>query len=105
MKKWSRERRDKIQALSLIHGYKRKKYLQFNKIPVFYVIHTKAVKSYKRGVDESLGADRPGVLVHRSRSFQSRVRSLYYLWLDKRDLLHRPLFPDTIYFQIRVQVS
>ena len=25
--------------------------------------------------------------------------------LDKRDLLQRPLFPDTIYFQIRVQVS
>ena len=25
--------------------------------------------------------------------------------LDKRDLLQQPLFPDTIYFQIRVQVS
>ena len=25
--------------------------------------------------------------------------------LDKRDPLQQPLFPDTIYFQIRVQVS
>ena len=31
------------------------------------------MKSYKRGVNESLGADRPGVLVHCSRSFRSRV--------------------------------
>ena len=34
----------------------------------------KAVKSYKRGVNESLGADRTGEPVHCSRSFQSRVR-------------------------------
>ena len=37
------------------------------------------MKSYKRGVNESLGADRTGEPVHCSRSFQSRVRSLYYL--------------------------
>ena len=82
MKKWSRERRDNIHALSLIHGYKRKNIynsFEINKIPVFYVIHTKAVKSYRRGVNESLGVDRPGVLVHCIQIFQSRVSSLYYL--------------------------
>ena len=36
------------------------------------------VKSYEQGVDESLDADRPDVLVHCSRSFQSRVHSLHY---------------------------